>query len=95
MIKTVYEVSLFPIEKGLQSPFEISSENDDLLDIGEYKEAVTQQESAHCSQSKAHDESPEITDTITLVTRNRGHAQVSLVGAYSNGRKNGQNLFSQ
>ena len=55
MIKTVYEVSLFPIEEGLQSPFEISSENYDLLDTGEYKEAVTQQKSAHCSQSKAHD----------------------------------------
>ena len=53
MIKTVYEVSLFPIEERLLSPFEISSEDDDLLDTGEYKEAVAQQKSAHCSHSIA------------------------------------------
>ena len=52
-----------------------------------YKAAVTQQESAHHSQSKVHDDSPKVTDTITLVTRNREHAQVSLVEAYFNGDK--------
>ena len=44
LIKTEYEVSLFPIGKGLHSPFEISSDNYDLLDVEECKEAVTQQE---------------------------------------------------
>ena len=52
-----------------------------------YKAAVTQQESAHLNQSGVHDDSPKITSTITLVTREREHAQVSLVEAYFNGKE--------
>ena len=79
LIKTEYEVSLFPIGKGLHSPFEISSENDDLLDIEGCKEAVTEQESAHHEKSEVYDDRSKVTNTITLVTKNREHAQVSIV----------------
>ena len=87
LIKTEYEVSLFPMGKGLHSPFEISSENDDLLVIEGCKEAEAQQESAHPIQSEAHDDSSKVTSTITLLTREREHTQVSLVEAYFNGKE--------
>ena len=87
IMKTEYEVSIFPIDEELQSPFETSSENDNQLDTGEYKGTVTQQDSARCNQSKANGESTEATGTITLITRNKDHAQTSLVEAYFNSDK--------
>ena len=65
MIKTEYEVSLFPMRRGLHSPFEISPENNDLLVIEGCKEEETQQESALPSQSEVHDGSPKGTCTIS------------------------------
>ena len=76
-----------PIGKDLQSPFETPSESDDQLDTGEYERTITQQDSNHCNQSKADDGSNEVTGTITLITRKKGHAQTSLIEAYIDGDK--------
>ena len=41
MIKTEYEVTIFPYGRGLHSPFDTSSENNDLLVVEGCKETAT------------------------------------------------------
>ena len=71
----------------LHSPFEISSENYELLVVEGCKEVETQQESPLPIQSEVHDDSPKVTGTITIVTREKEHTQDSLVKAYFNGKE--------
>ena len=87
MIKTEYEVTIFPFGRGLHSPFDTSSENNDLLVVEGCKEAETQQESALPIQSEVHDDSPKVTGTVTIITREKEHTQDSLVRAYFNGKE--------
>ena len=106
MIKTEYEVSLFPFGRGLHSPFDTSSENNDLLVVEGCQETETrsssrvrdwtrmhsdddetQQESALTIQSEVQDDIPKVTGTVTIIKREKGHDQDSLVRAYYNGKE--------
>ena len=87
MIITEFDVRLFPKGKELESAFEVPHENNDSLVMEGCKEERTQQKSNHTNKSVVHDDNSEATGIITVVTRKREHAQISLVKAYFNGKE--------
>ena len=95
MIITEYEVTILPVGRGLYSPFDTSSENNDSSVVERCKETdifssnddETKQESALPIQSEVQNDSPNVTGTITIITRKKGHDQDSIVKTYFNGKE--------
>ena len=78
-LKTEYQINFLPTGKGLQSLLEAPSEIYEQPNMGSHYRTTTQQVPPQSDQEG--DDSSEVTGTITLITKSKGHAQTSLIEA--------------